>query len=290
MPQNIHLSKSIFDKALNTEAKKNYRLSIRVSPDGFSFCVLDTNRNKYSGLENYEFQDIRSPLMLEEALKVIIEGSQWLDKDYQGVKVMFEGQQMSLVPNPLFDAGQAPEYLRFNHFVDADDEICHDHLPNLDAVNVFSIPGNIAKLLNQFFPGIQINHFSSALIESLLIRNKNWGEGRMIFVNVRKQWLDIIVLDGRKLLFFNSFQYRTKEDFAYYLIYVIEQLNINPENVELVLMGEILKISDIYDIIYKYVRNLKFIERGEEFSYSYVFDETPGHFYYNLLNLQRCEL
>ncbi len=290
MSQNIHLSKSIFDKALNIEATKDYRLSIQVSTDGFSFCVLDTTRNKYSGLENYEFQDVRSPLVLEEALKVIIKGSQWLSKDFQGIKIMFESPQMSLVPKPLFDAGQAPEYLRFNHFTDADDKIFHDHLHNLDAINVFSVPGNIAKLLNQFFPGIRINHFSSALIESLLIRNKNYGEGNMIFVNVRKQWLDIIVLNGRKLLFFNSFQFRTKEDFAYYLIYVIEQLNMNPEKVELELMGEILKISDIYDITFKYVRNLKFINRSEEYSYSYVFDETPGHFYYNLLNLQRCEL
>ena len=290
MSQNIHLSKSIFDKALNTEATIDYRLSIRVSPDGFSFCLLDTTRNKYSGLENYEFQDTRTPLMLEESLNEIISGSKWLSKDYQEIKIMFEGQQMSLVPNPLFEAKQAPEYLRFNHFLDADDKICHDHLPNLDAVNVFSIPGNIVKLLNQFFPGIRINHFSSALIESLLIRNKNLGEGHMIFVNLRKQWLDIIVLDGRKLLFFNSFQYRTKEDFAYYLIYVIEQLNMNPEKVELVLMGEILKVSDIYDITFKYVRNLKFINRAEEYNYSYVFDEIPGHFYYNLLNLQRCEL
>ena len=197
---------------------------------------------------------------------------------------------MSLIPKPLFKAGQVSEYLRFNHLLDAGDIVCHDQLPNLDAVNIFAIPAKIRDILNHFFPGVRVNHFSSALIENLLIRNKNYGEGHMIFVNVRKKWLDIIVLDGRKLLLFNSFRYRTKEDFAYFLIYVIEQLGMNPEKVQLILLGEILKISDIYDITIKYVRQVDFIRRSEENSYSYIFDEVPDHFHYNLLNLQRCEL
>jgi hypothetical protein len=38
------------------------------------------------------------------------------------------------------------------------------------------------------------------------------------------------------------------------------------------------------------VRNVAFIQRGSDYAYSYVFDDIPEHFYYNLLNLQRCEL
>jgi len=290
MPHKVHLSKSIFDRALNIEATKNYRLSIQFSPDGFSFCVLDASRNKYSGLEIHDFQDVHSSVLLEEVLERIISGSKWLNNDFQATSIVYESQQMSLIPKPLFQPGQVSEYLRFNHILSADDNVCYDQLPNLDAVNIFSVPDKIIKLLDHFFPGVPVHHFSSALVENILIRNKNFGQGEMIFVNVRKQWLDIIVLDGRKLLFFNSFQYRTKEDFAYYLMYVIEQLGMNPEMVELVLMGEIIKISDIFNITTRYVRHVNFISRSEENSYSYVFDEIPEHFHYNLLNLQRCEL
>jgi hypothetical protein len=197
---------------------------------------------------------------------------------------------MSLIPKPLFDKKHLADYLMFNHLPVANEKIHHDQLPNLDAVNIFSIPGDLLSVLKKPYRGVPVNHFSSALIENLLIRNKNIDEGHMLFVNVRKQWLDVIVLDGRKLLFFNSFQYRTKEDFAYYLIYVLEQLGLNPEKAALVLMGEILKTSDIYNIIFKYVRNVDFIQRSIDYGYSYIFDDIPAHFYYNLLNLQRCEL
>ncbi len=290
MSHKIYQSKSIFDKALTKEATKDYSLSIQVSLDGFSFCILDSTRNKYSGIERYDFQDMQSSQLFADAVHGIISNSAWLHNKYGKVKIIYESQQMSLIPKPLFSKKFAADYLRFNHLTEANDEICFDHLPNLDAINVFALPGNLRSILKKHFRGTQINHFSSALIENVLIRNKNFDEGHMIFANVRKQWLDIVVLNGRKLLFFNSFHYQTKEDFAYYLIYVIEQLGMNPEKVHLVLMGEILKISDIYNITYKYVRHVDFIRRSEEYSYSYIFDDIPEHFHYNLLSLQRCEL
>jgi len=290
MSHKIHLSLSIFDKASNRQNTKDYSLSIQVSLDGFSFCILDTIRNKYCGIEKYDFQDVQSTRMLADAVQEIISNSDWLQNKYNSVKIAYESQQMSLIPKPLFDKKHAADYLRFNHLPDDNDKINHDQLPNLDAVNVFALPGDLLSVLKKTFRGVPINHFSSALIENLLIRNKNIDEGHMIFANVRKQWLDIIVLNGRKLLFFNSFHYRTKEDFAYYLIYVMEQLGLNPEKAALVLLGEILKTSDIYNIIFKYVRHVDFIKRSTDYAYSYIFDDIPGHFYYNLLNLQRCEL
>jgi hypothetical protein len=290
MPHKIHLSSSIFDKALNRQETKDYSLSIQVSLDGFSFCILDTIRNKYAAIEKYDFQDLQSMRVLADVVKDIISKSDWLHNKFSKVKIIYEGQQMSLIPIPLFDKEFAGDYLRFNHLPDANDKVYHDQLPNLDAVSVFALPGDLLSVLKKHFRGVTVNHFSSALIENLLIRNKNADEGYVIFANVRKQWLDIIVLDGRKLLFFNSFHYRSKEDFAYYLIYVMEQLGLNPEKAPLVLMGEILKSSDIYNITFKYVRNVAFIQRGSDYAYSYVFDDIPEHFYYNLLNLQRCEL
>ena len=290
MPEKFHLSKSVFDKALTKEASKNYRLSILVSQDGFSFCIFDATRNKYSALEAYDLQDAFTADLLATMLETIIPASEWLSHHYQQVKIIWDNDRKTLIPNPLFRPGEEKEYLRFNHPLAEEDIVRHDRLPNLDAVNIYSIPQRILSLLEKYFPGACVNHASSALIENLVISNKNRDESKMIFVNVKKNDFDIAVFDGRKLLFFNSFPYQTKEDFAYYLIYVIEQLGMNPEKVEMKLSGEILKISDIYDITYKYVREVSFTGRNEDYSYSYVFDEIPAHFYYNLLNLQRCEL
>ncbi len=290
MPEKSHLSKSVFDKALTTEASKDYKLSILISRDGFSYSIFDTPRNKYSALEAYDFQDVFNTEVLASVLKEIINASEWLSNHYDRVKIIWDNDQKTLIPKPLFLTGEEMNYLKFNHLLTEEDVVRYDQLPNLEAVNVYGMPQTILLLLEKYFPGASINHASSALIENLLINNKNRDESNVIFVNVKTNDFDIAVLDGKKLLFFNSFSYRTKEDFAYYLIYVVEQLGMNPEKVEMMLLGEVLKVSDIYDITYKYVREVRFMHRNEDFAYSYVFDDIPEHFYYNLLNLQRCEL
>jgi len=57
-------------------------------------------------------------------------------------------------------------------------------------------------------------------------------------------------------LLFNSFEYQTKEDFIYYILFTAEQLKLNPETFKLQLLGEISEESDLFKIAYRYIRNI----------------------------------
>lgn len=290
MPHRVNLITSLFDKALSTEASKYCRLSIQFSTDGFSFCVFDVSRNKLSAIEVYEFHNVSTVIVLNSILNQIIEKSHWLKAEYEKTEIIFESLKSTLVPVALFDHNHVNEYLTLNHQRDLGEVIGNDHLRQLDAENIFAIPEILVNTLREHFPGAGIHHFASSLIESVLIKFKNMGSGPVMFVNVRKSWLDIMVLSKGKLQFFNSFRYREKEDFVYFIIFVFEQLNLNPESTDLKLMGEIPKLSPLFDLTFKYVRNVGFAERGTENTFSYVFDEIPQHYYFNLLNLHQCEL
>ena len=98
----------------------------------------------------------------------------------------------------------------------------------------------------------------------------------------------MIVLEEKKLIFANIFSYQTSEDFLYFTLFVCEQLKLNPENLDLLLLGEVEKNSAIYSILTKYVRNIKFGKRPEMFDYSYVFDGIASHFYFNLFSQALC--
>ncbi len=290
MPHRVNLITSLFDKALSQEASKYCRLSIQISTDGFSFCVFDINRNKMSAIEVHEFFNVSTVIVLNSIVNQILDQSRWLKVDYEKTAIIFESPKSTLVPVALFDHNHVNDYLTLNHQRDLGDVIGNDHLRQLDAENVFAIPEILVNTLRQHFPNAGIHHFASSLIESILIKYKNMDSTPVVFVNVRKTWLDIIVISKGKLQFFNSFRYHEKEDFVYFIIFVFEQLNLNPEITELKLMGEIPKSSPLFDLTFKYVRNVSFAERGTESAFSYVFDEIPKHFYFNLLNLHQCEL
>jgi hypothetical protein len=290
MPYRVNLSTNTFDKALDKEASQYYGLSIQLSLDGFSFCVLDPQQKKYFGIQSYDFQHITNYNQLSKALNELIPTIDLLNLSYESIKILFETHKSVLIPKAFSETGNLADHLRLSHQIELKETVSNDYLPVLEARNVWAFPAIIHETLSKYFPNAAIHHHGSALIEPLLAMNKNRNEGANVYVYVRKNWFDIVVINGNKLLFFNSFKYQAKEDFIYFLIYVIEQLGLNPETVQLTFLGEILKLSQIYDIANKYVRNIGFGNRPQDFKFSYVFDEIPGHFYFNLLNHYRCEL
>jgi hypothetical protein len=290
MSGKVHQSKTLFDKALNAEASKNYNLSIQVSLDGFSFCIYDILREKFLALASWDFQDVNNYFGLNLLFREFLPEINWLQYSYNKTSVLIDTPQSTLVPNVLYKSDYAEQYLRFNHYVSHSGVVMHDYLPLLDAENIWSVENMVLDTLSAVLPDARFHHYSSPLIESLLLQNKNRGAEESVFANVRRNRFDVVVLKGNSLLFFNSFSYQTKQDFMYFLGYVLEYLELNPEIVMVTLLGEIEKDSALYEIAYKYVRNIRFGVRNEDFKFSYVFDDLPRHFYFPLIHLQQCGL
>ncbi|MBT8274494.1 MAG: DUF3822 family protein, partial [Bacteroidia bacterium] len=98
-------------------------------------------------------------------------------------------------------------------------------------------------------------HYSSVLIESILLLEKNTASEKM-YAHVGKHHFEILVIDTNGLKLFNIFEYQTKEDFIYYILFTAEQLQLNPEEFELILLGHIDEGDELYDIAYTYVRHI----------------------------------
>lgn len=290
MPEYIHQSVDISHATLNSEHTAFYGLSIHLSMDGLSFCVLDISEQKYIALLSYKCQSIQEPEGICKALEQIINKTPWLRRTFQNTVVVAETPYSTFVPKVLFEKKAALNYLQFinpptDHFT-----ILTDNLTNLDAVTVFGISDNLIHCLSNWFNVSKIHHLSSVLTESLLLNYKNKLEEPKIFVHIRRQNFDLIIMANQKLRFFNTFHYRSKEDFAYFLLFAIEQSGLNPEFSELIFLGEILKVSEMYEIAHRYIRHLSFIKSVDRVTYSPAFQEIPLHFYYSLLNVQLCEL
>jgi len=105
-----------------------------------------------------------------------------------------------------------------------------------------------------------------------------------MFVHVQGNQFEIVVVENKKLILYNSFEYQTKEDLVYYILFVAEQLKQNPEDFDLELYGEIEPYSEIYALIYKYVRNVYFGKRLEKHQYSHEMDGVNEHDFFALIN------
>ena len=288
------------DPGLEKQRSYDYELSIRLSAEAISYCLSDSNTAKFLHLESFDLAEpgmrpyIPGDRELNDTTKLnaLLDGDlHWLTNKFSKTRVLIDQGNSSLMPEALYSEEDKGNIFEFNIAGGPykESELHHDHLHSLNAYSIYHVPASLDSLINKFFPEAAVFHHSSAIIQSLYLKYMNQESDKHVFVNTGKSRVDILRLQGKKLEYFNSFRYNTAEDFMYYLIFVVEQLGLNPESVEMMMMGEVDKHSSLSDLVHKYIRNVHFIKRNEDFRYSFVFDQVPGHYYYNLLNASLCE-
>ena len=281
---------SLWDKSFEESNTRLYYLTMQLSLHGFCFVVFDPERNKYLGMDVYHFKDIKKVSDITDKLDLIINQSEWLVFPFKKVKLIYNNAYSTLVPAPLYSEENKKLFLNFNQPIIDGNSIETDKLKNAGSVNVFYLPEPVAVKLNKLWPNIVPAHLSSQLIECLLLNFKNKLDKPTIFIQVNSGSFNMASIANNKLLYHNIFSYNTKEDFIYFLLATLEQLGYNPETIELVLMGDIDKSDDLFQIIHQYIGECRFIEHNKNLAVSYVLDEVRHHQYYILFNALQCEL
>lgn len=274
---------SFVDEAFDIKRLSDFHLVIQIGNNGLFAVVLDKEKNKFIAFEQYTFQQVYSAELVADLFTVAQNESKILNNKYKSVTCSLVNNLSTLVPSALFENDSRRMYLKFNTTLQGDELIMYDDIRNLDTKNVFALPLSLKSKLDSLFNKINYHHFSSGLIEELLAQNKNQTK-KKLYIHVQASHFEALVIEEKKLLFYNSFNYQTAEDLIYYVLFVCEQLHLNPENIEAILLGEIERSSTIFSITQKYIRNLKFGERPDGSEYSYQLQTFPKHFYFSLFN------
>ena len=240
----------------------NKILSIQFSLDGFSFCVSDLFSKEISYFADYTFDETLNSLEdLLEKIKSIFNEDAILHYEFNEVFVIHQNSLNTIIPNEFFDENSLNSYLEFNIKTLQTDFITFDTIASIEAKNVYIPYVNINNYLFQNFGEFEYKHHTTVLLEKLIEKNKI--DEKVMFVNVFKNTLDIVVLEHKKLILSNSFAYKTKEDFIYFILFVAEQLQMNNEEFKLYFTGEITLESDLYKIAFTYIKNVYFLESSQ---------------------------
>lgn len=281
---------SRYDKAFKEDYTRNYHLTIRVSPDGFSFVVFSLDKNRYLGLETFQIKRIDQQAKLAAALDELCILRQWITYPFHSVVVIVDNTFNTLIPISLYEEKEKGVYLAFNQEFQDNSRIQSDLLKAAEAYNLYYLPNPLVEKVKDIWANARIVHLQSVLVESLLITHRNQQSDQTAFIHLRHDNFDLIVLKNDKLLFINNFRFNTPEDFIYFVLFSFDQLRLNPETVQVVLSGIIEKGSKTYDILFQYVRNIRFAERNPTFEYSYILEDIPVHQHFIIYNALQCEL
>ncbi|NNF18192.1 MAG: DUF3822 family protein [Flavobacteriaceae bacterium] len=248
------MTKNVIKNSTDNTVDKLYKLSIQVSLNGLSFCIFDTVANTITHSRRVDFKEELSPFDVQRELKALFLEEKITDYRFTEVVATHRNHLFSLVPRALFDENELANYLKFNAKILANDLIEYDELSSYDMMNVYVPFMNINNYIYELFGEFDFLHHGTVLIQALM--NIHTGTAPVCYVHVTEQQLDIVVLTQKKLVFFNSFRYQTKEDFIYYILFTLEQLKLDTNTIKTRLFGAIETGDELYDICYEYIQNL----------------------------------
>ena len=240
----------------NIEVTSKRKLSIQFSLDGFSFCTTNTH-NEVLEFSSYTFSKTKnSPELVLEKLQDIFKKEKSLQYDFETVTVIHQNNLNTLVPNEYFKEDALKSYLKYSIKTIATDLITFDELDFMNSKNVYVPYVNINNFLFQNFGEFEYKHYSSVLLEKLFSIATN---DICCYIHVSKSTFDIVIIKNSNLQFFNIFEYKTKEDFMYYVLFTLEQLDLSTEETLVSILGDMEEDSDLFRLMYTYIRNIDFL-------------------------------
>lgn len=245
-----------------------HKLSIQVSLNGLSFCVLDTIANSLVLTRSRKFEKEMSPFELHKIIRGDFAESGVLDYDYSEVIAIHRNPLFALVPMPLFDPEHLANYLKYNAKILGSDHLEYDPVQGLDTANVYVPFTNVNNYLFDQFGEFEFKHIGTVLLEAL-VKLPSSRQGTLAYVHLAEAQMDLAVFSNKKLLFYNSFVFTSAEDIMYFLLFSLEQLELDMEQVKLRLLGEVTEGDRIYELCTEYLENVSlFIPPDTPFAFS----------------------
>lgn len=281
----------LFDATLGFE----YRLSILLGQDGFSFLVTHAVSRQILKMASYSLKHLG--IHPEETNGWPQSGNEYFAElrkleyaqiAWQRVEVAIASQKFTIAPHGFMENGDDMNIISAAFPVAQAEQILSEPVFDLGPVTSQLIPGYISEYCSAIFPGCILRNASAVFVKGIL-RKHSHLIARQVFINIHHGFFEITVIQGLRLLYLNAFRYMSPSDVLYYVIFVLEQLGFVPSEEKVTLMGEIAANSTIFLQLKMYCGSLNFITKPVELEYGEVFEEIGMHNYFTLLNMPICE-
>lgn len=268
----------------SVESLNRHVLTIRHSTDGFSYVIYKLDDKQFTSLCIGHEPDIS----LKEAVsKIEIENNCDIS-NFNKVKVIIDNNRNTFVPNEVYQESNKNQYLGVLGIANEELVVCSDNLSKAGMYNVYAIAKADYEMLTT--GDFEFYHASSVLASSLIADNTERPDDLRVYLNIKNRCFEMMVMKGVEILFNNSFRFKTKEDFLYFLLFAMEQLHLDTETVPVYFLGMIEEKAQLVELTARYVRNIRFVKRDNAINLAAELEETPFYYHYILYKSIKCEL
>ena len=229
----------------------SYSLSIRLCTDGFSFLVHSLGSGQLLLQESVHCEHGET---MADVLERGFQLPRVRGRQYERV-ILYSTSPSTRIPLDEFRREDmlAVYRITFAGVSVRPEDMCFQVLPNLDVVEIFTIPAPVAEALRHYYPSAMIQ----GLYGTMLCQVAEMQQGSTLPVSfhaiVLEGGLMVAVLRHGRLHFANVFHAPGNADILYFMLYVWKNLSLDAWHDSCTLYGA---DEDLYNNVCQYLANV----------------------------------
>jgi hypothetical protein len=261
-------------------------LSLLVGQNTFMFAIFSENNTRCIEVAHVQINTNSSPSELSDTSAFLINNFLLHQKKFDKVQLSLLSADFTMVPLAFSHNPDLKPFLKLNTGI-SDAFSTRNH--NLNGLNFsFAINHLFLANLESTFRNISIRHAGATSINLLL--NHHSLQNTKLFLNIHDSCMELALKENNILVFYNNFRYENNEDVLYYLLFTMEQFELNPSYIKLSIGGQVDISDDLVKSIKSYVKQVSFCVHHSSIKLDGDLASLPHQYYFTLLNQHLCEL
>jgi hypothetical protein len=262
-------------------------LSVFISADSFVYAISTHQFSNVVELCHVELsQSVFSKDAVHDKITFLVQHYGLNQKRFDKTLVSLLNSDFSMVPEAYSHEPDVKTYLQFSTGATAIKKAPLHHLKDMSFC--YGADADLINYLEKTFVNASIRH-SGAVSMQLLFAQHSLA-GSTLFLNIHDGAMELSAQKNKSLLFYNVFSYGNNEDILYYLLFSMEQFELDPASVKLSIACERAVTDDLIVSIKKYIRQVSFVVGEPGLVLNGNLQSLPAHYYFTLFNQHTCAL
>ncbi len=258
-------------------------LYLQIEENRIAASVFNKDNSLLHEISSMQFNETKNQTnSIIHELNFFLKDFDILKHPYYHVSVQILNRYFTLVPT-AYANGHLKELLEFNLGL-KDIKTVQSIRINNSIDFAFTYDFDLHSFIEKTFNAAKIDHLGASSID-LFLKLQAFNNSDVL-LNIHTNFIELIIKKNNELKFYNIFKWDSHEDILYFLLFSIEQFQLNNTTLRLSIAADLPSNDALFTLIKKYIKSVNFISSK---SLNTPVENLPNHYYFNILNKHLCE-
>ncbi|WP_316841352.1 DUF3822 family protein [Pedobacter gandavensis] len=268
----------LVDPEFDPSTAPDCNLLLKITADSFSYAIIDKTNNQLKAVyDQQESKDIPHDLAIK------LKNDSYLNLAFKDIKVAVYSENSISIPTELFDANNLDQYAKF-FTEEQSDNLYVRPFANYGFTSIFTLQRFMDETLADALLSCKL--FDQVAPMLAMVQDK---ASKTLVLDFTAASFTAVLTTGDNLIFRNCYEIENAEEFNYYLLLLINQIQIDTEETEVLLSGIVHEDDAYYQCLEKYFQKITFNTPLSDQVDHKILEDMPAHYYSSLLALDICE-